>query len=395
MFTYLDNSATTRPYDQVTERVAEIMSREFGNPSSLHRLGMSAEKLIREAREQVAQSMGASAEEIFFTSGGTEGDNTAIFGAVNARRHQGNKIITSSIEHPAVLEAFKELKRRGCETVLLNVDRTGRIDLEQLKRELDETTVFVSIMHVNNELGTVQPLTEVGELIRQANGRFGKNILFHTDAVQSWGKEEIDVKKLPVDLLSVSGHKIHGPKGIGALYVRKGTNLPPLIFGGGQEKGFRSGTENVPFIAGLGLAARLAQEERRTKLDHLWAMRNRLRDGIKTTIEGAVINSPGDEHASPAILNVSFPGCRGEVLLHMLEQKEIYVSTGSACSSHKKGSHVLSAAGLTPEQIEGALRFSFSCDITEEQIDYTLTELKTAVDSMRRLTKMMGRGKKK
>lgn len=395
MFTYLDNSATTRPYDQVTERVAEIMSREFGNPSSLHRLGMSAEKLVREAREQVAQSMGASAEEIFFTSGGTEGDNTAIFGAVNARRHQGNKIITSSIEHPAVLEAFKELKRRGCETVLLNVDRTGRIDLDQLKREVDETTVFVSIMHVNNELGTVQPLTEVGELIREANGRFGKNILFHTDAVQSWGKEEIDVKKLPVDLLSVSGHKIHGPKGIGALYVRKGTNLPPLIFGGGQEKGFRSGTENVPFIAGLGLAARLAEEERRTKLDHLWAMRNRLRDGIQDTIEGAVINSPRDEHASPAILNVSFPGCRGEVLLHMLEQKEIYVSTGSACSSHKKGSHVLSAAGLTPEQIEGALRFSFSCDITEEQIDYTLTELKTAVDSMRRLTKMMGRGKKK
>ncbi|MBQ8590158.1 MAG: cysteine desulfurase [Firmicutes bacterium] len=395
MFTYLDNSATTRPYDEVTELVVKAMSQEFGNPSSLHRLGMAAEKMVKEARAQVAQSLGASPDEIFFNSGGTEGDNTAIFGAVNARRHQGNKVITTSVEHPAVLEAFKELKRQGYETVLLDVDRQGRLDLEQLERELDENTVLVSVMMVNNELGTVQPLEEVGRLIKEANAKWGKNILFHTDAVQAWGKEEIDVKKLPVDMLSVSGHKIHGPKGIGALYVRKGTNIPSLIFGGGQEKGFRSGTENVPFIVGLGLAAKLAEEERKTKLEHLRTMRNKLMTGIEETIENAVINSPREENYSPAILNVSFPGCRGEVLLHMLEQKDIYVSTGSACSSHKKGSHVLTAAGLTPEQIDGALRFSFSCDTTEEQIDYVLKELKFAVDSMRRLTKMMGRGKKR
>ncbi|MBR2002161.1 MAG: cysteine desulfurase [Firmicutes bacterium] len=395
MFTYLDNSATTRPYDQVTELVAKTMSEDFGNPSSLHRLGMAAEKMVKEARANVAASLGASPEEIFFTSGGTEGDNTAIFGAVNARRHQGNKIITTSVEHPAVLEAFKECKRQGYETVLLDVDRHGFVDLEQLKRELDETTVFVSIMMVNNELGSVQPLMEAAELIREANAKYGKNILFHTDAVQAWGKEEIDVRKLPVDMLSVSGHKIHGPKGIGALYVRKGVNIPSFIFGGGQEKGFRSGTENVPFIVGLGLAAKLAEEERKNRLDHLKAMRKKLLIGIETTIENAVINSPREDNASPAILNVSFPGCRGEVLLHMLEQKDIYVSTGSACSSHKKGSHVLTAAGLRPEEIEGALRLSLSCDITEEQVDYALKELKAAVDSMRRLTKMMGRGKKR
>ncbi|MBQ5796509.1 MAG: cysteine desulfurase, partial [Firmicutes bacterium] len=263
MFTYLDNSATTRPYDEVTELVVKTMREDFGNPSSLHRLGMAAEKMVKEARAEVAASLGASPEEIFFTSGGTEGDNTAIFGAVNARRHQGNKIITTSVEHPAVLEAFKELKRQGYETVLLDVDRHGFLDLEQLKRELDETTVFVSIMMVNNELGSVQPLMEVGQLIKEANAKYGKNILFHTDAVQAWGKEEIDVRKLPVDMLSVSGHKIHGPKGIGALYVRKGVNIPSFIFGGGQEKGFRSGTENVPFIVGLGLAAKMAEEERK------------------------------------------------------------------------------------------------------------------------------------
>ena len=395
MFTYLDNSATTRPYDEVTELVVKAMSEDFGNPSSLHRLGMTAEKMMKEARANVAQSLGATPDEIFFTSGGTEADNTAIFGAVNARRHQGNKIITTSVEHPAVLEAFKELKRQGYETVLLDVDRQGFLDLEQLKRELDENTVFVSIMYVNNELGSVQPLMEVAQLIKEANETWGKNILFHTDAVQAWGKEEIDVRKLPVDMISVSGHKIHGPKGIGVLYVRKGTNIPSLLFGGGQEKGFRSGTENVPVVAGLGLAAKMADEARKTKMDHVRAMRKRLMDGIETTIENAVINSPREDNACPAILNVSFPGCRGEVILHMLEQKDIYVSTGSACSSHKKGSHVLTAAGLRPEEIEGALRFSFSADITEEQIDYTLKELKFAVDSMRRLTKMMGRGKKR
>lgn len=395
MFTYLDNSATTRPYDEVIRLVERTMSEVFGNPSSLHRMGMAAEKLVKEARERVAQSMGASSEEIYFTSGGTEGDNTAIFGAVSSRRHRGNKIITSSVEHPAVLEPFRELKRQGFDAVFLDVDSKGRIDVTQLERELDENVIFVSLMHINNELGTIQPLKEAGELIARANARWGKDILFHTDAVQSYGKEKIDVKELPVDFLSVSGHKIHGPKGIGALYVRKGRSLPPLMFGGGQEKGLRSGTENVPFIAGMGLAGQLCEQERKEKLQRLKELRGRLMRGIEATIPQAIINSPRKENASPAILNVSFPGCRGEVLLHMLEQKDIYVSTGSACSSHKKGSHVLSAAGLSPEQIDSALRFSFSCDVTEEQIDYTLRELKQAVESMRRLTRFLGRGKKK
>ena len=394
MFVYLDNSATTKPDDEVTRLVADVMGREFGNPSSLHRMGLCAEKLVKEAREAVAASIGARPEEIYFTSGGTESDNTAIFGAASARRHQGNKIITTAIEHPAVAEAFSELSRRGWQTVLLGVDRQGRLDLEQLKRELDEQAVFVSIMHVNNELGTVQPLAEAAQLIAQANQGRNANILFHTDAVQSWGKEEIDVRKLPVDLLSLSGHQIHGPKGIGALYVRKGCNLPPFFFGGGQERGFRSGTENVPAIAGLGLAARLSKQRMLENRRRMYEVRRQLAEGILHAVEGAVINSPQGEEASPAILNVSFPGCRGEVLLHMLEQKDIYVSTGSACSSHKKGNRVLSAAGLSPEEIEGALRFSFSGDTTAEQIDYVLNEVKAAVDSMRRLAGLAGRGKK-
>lgn len=399
MFVYLDNSATTRQHDDVTELMVTMMKEEFGNPSSLHRLGVTAEKRLKTARKQVATSMGVREDEIYFTSGGTESDNTAIFGAFEARKRSGNKVITSQIEHPAVLEACRRLERQGGQVVYLNVDKSGKVDLEQLERELDQHTVLISIMHVNNELGTLQPLEEIGRLKRQAEKKWGKGLLFHTDAVQSYGKEELEPAKWSADLISVSGHKIHGPKGIGALYIHGGLHLPPFLYGGGQERAFRSGTENMPAIAGLGLAADLASKDRRQRTAQLWELRERLKNKITETVGDIRINGPegpaGEgRQGSPAILNVSFLGCRSEVLLHELEQREIYVSTGSACSSHKKGSHVLAAAGLSPQEIEGAIRFSLSAFNTAEQIDFAATELAAAVERQRKLRSAFGKNKR-
>lgn len=383
MFVYLDNSATTKPYLEVVEVMKHYLEEDFGNASSLHKMGITAEKAVKGARKIVAASLKVKDNEIYFTSGGTESDNTALFGAANALKRRGKKIITSKIEHPAVLSACKRLKALGYEVVYINVDEKGLLNIEELKDQLDPNTVLISIMHANNELGTIQPLKEIGELKRRQGIAY-----FHTDAVQSYGKIRLGLEEIGVDMLSLSGHKIHGPKGIGALYLRSGCHIEPYIYGGGQEREFRSGTENVPAIAGLGKCAAMISERIENNAKKISDSRNYLLNGIKTEIKDIKINSYEDERCLPNILNISFLGIRGEVLLHMLEQNDIFVSTGSACYSKKKGqSHVLKAAGLTDKEIEGAIRFSFSEFNNIEEMDHVLYHLKNSVENIRKMTR--------
>ncbi|MGI6204307.1 MAG: cysteine desulfurase family protein [Anaerovoracaceae bacterium] len=376
MFVYLDNSSTTRPYDEVADLMMRYLRDDFGNPSSLHHLGVTAEKGVKKARNQVAEAMRVRPEEVIFTSCGTEADNTAIRGAAEAGKRRGNRIITTKIEHPAVLEAFRVLEEQGFEAVYLDVDEYGFADPEQLKSAVNDKTVLISVMHVNNELGTIEPVEEMSALKGGA--------LFHTDAVQSFGK--LETPHRGIDMISVSGHKIHGPKGIGALAVLNGINIKPFIVGGGQESHMRSGTENTAGIAGFGLAAEMTSENREKNLAHMDEVRGYLLKGILDQIPDVKVNSPSENYCA-SVLNVSFLGTRGEVILHTLEQSDIYVSTGSACSSNKKtrGSHVLQAAGLTDEEIEGAVRFSFSERNTTEEMDYVLDRLKDAVSRFRKL----------
>ena len=388
MIVYLDNSATTRQYDEVTDLMAELSRNCYGNPSSLHGLGLDAEKAIKEGRNQIAGAFKSVPEEVFFTSCGTESDNTVLMGLARIPRANSKRIITTAVEHPAVLEPAAELERRGFEVVRLAVDRECRIDPDELRGALTEDTLLISVMAVNNEVGTIMPLSEIGRIKADFNKAHGTKVLLHTDAVQALGKIPLDTKKelRNVDLISVSAHKIHGPKGIGALYVRKGVNLLPFMLGGGQEKGFRSGTENVQSIAGFGLACEKSVSALSERSEHMAEVKEYLRKGILDEIPDVRINSPEDGVCS--VLNVSFVGTRGEVILHRLEQEGIYVSTGSACSSnHKtsKGSHVLNTMGLKPAETEGAIRFSFSEFNTIEEMDYTLDKLKTAVVSFRRL----------
>lgn len=364
---YLDNSATTRPYDEVTDIMVKMFKEDFGNPSSMHSLGVTAEKAVRKARKQVADRLGALEEEIYFTSGGTEADNTAIFGAAHAKKRRGNRIITTTVEHPAVLEAFKRLEQEGFETVYLPVDDECRVDMQAYKQALNDDVIFISVMTVNNEIGTIQPVKEMYDIKPEG-------AIFHTDAVQAFGKVKVPL----TDLISISGHKIHGPKGIGALYIKKGTVIEPFMVGGGQEKHFRSGTENVPGIAGFGLASELCGE------NDIKKVKERLKNGLLTEIKDIKINTPED--SADSVLNVSFLGTRSEVILHRLEQDGIFVSAGSACSSNKKGrSHVLTAMGLKDDEIDGAIRFSFSEFNTVEDMDYVADRVKNAVTEFRRL----------
>jgi len=409
MLIYLDNSATTRQYDQVTEEMVRVMENDYGNPSSLHRLGLSAEKLVRKARREIARSIGVGEDEIFITSCGTEADNAAILGAAFSRRRSGNKIITSKIEHPAVLESCKRLERDGYEVVYLDVDRNGIVLIDQLKREIDHNTILISIMHVNNEIGTIQPIEEIYRMKEEWNKANDSDILLHVDAIQSYGK--LNLCGLHAELISLSGHKVHGPKGIGALYIKKGVHLDPIILGGGQEKGQRSGTENVPAIVGFGMAALKINNDQGKSARKIKSMKENLMYRITHEINDIKINGNYGEWnsdaldlngsnleddsgskidlswTSPSILNVSFLGIRGEVLLHSLEQEGIYVSTGSACSSNKKGqSHVLKAIGLNNMEIEGAIRFSLSEFNTQEDMDFTVEKLVAIVNKMRKLS---------
>ncbi|MDY3240357.1 MAG: cysteine desulfurase family protein [Anaerovoracaceae bacterium] len=385
---YLDNSATTRQYDQVTDVMAEAMRETYGNPSSLHMLGVEAEKKVRSSRKILASALGASEEEFFFTSGGTESDNTVLFGVAEARKRTGKKIITTAVEHPAILEPAKRLEAMGFTVEYIGVDRNCHLNLDQLASAIDDETILISAMGVNNEAGTILPIGEIAALKDRYNREHKTDILLHSDAVQAFGKVPVDLKGAykGVDFLSVSGHKIHGPKGIGGLYIRKGIHLPPFMNGGGQERHMRSGTENTPGIIGFGKAAEMGMADFAKRTEAMKRARARLLEGLLAEIPDIRINSPQDETASPSVLNVSFLGTRGEVLLHTLEQEGIFVSTGSACSSNKKGrSHVLTAMGLSDKEIEGAIRFSFSEENTLEEMDYTVEKVKAAVTRFRRL----------
>lgn len=385
---YLDNSATTRQYDQVTDVMAEAMRETYGNPSSLHMLGVEAEKKVRSSRKILASALGASEEEFFFTSGGTESDNTVLFGVAEARKRTGKKIITTAVEHPAILEPAKRLEAMGFTVEYIGVDRNCHLNLDQLASAIDDETILISVMGVNNEAGTILPIGEIAALKDRYNREHKTDILLHSDAVQAFGKVPVDLKGAykGVDFLSVSGHKIHGPKGIGGLYIRKGIHLPPFMNGGGQERHMRSGTENTPAIIGFGKAAEMGMADFAKRTEAMKRARARLLEGLLAEIPDIRINSPQDETASPSVLNVSFLGTRGEVLLHTLEQEGIFVSTGSACSSNKKGrSHVLTAMGLSDKEIEGAIRFSFSEENTLEEMDYTVEKVKAAVTRFRRL----------
>ncbi len=350
----------------------------YGNPSSLHRMGKAAEDLMEECRASVAKSIGASAGEVIFTSGGTESDNTAIIGYCRANRRRGNKIITTKIEHPAVLEAFKLLENEGFEAVYLDVDEKGFADREHLKRELSEEVLLVSVMHVNNETGAIQPVEDISAMVHNAGA------VLHVDAVQSYGKLKIDVKRLGADMLTISAHKAHGPKGIGALYIKKGVRIFPIIHGGGQERGLRSSTENLPAIAGFAKAAEVMCADFDKSVEAMEKVKAYLTERLGKNIENIEINTP--ENSVCSVLNISFTGVRSEVLLHVLEDKGIYVSSGSACSSHKKGkSHVLSAMGKRDKVIDSALRFSFCGANTLEEAEYAAGVLEEEIPKLRKI----------
>jgi len=374
MEAYLDNSATTRCMKEAVEVMVNAMEVDYGNPSSMHMYGIKAEKYIKEAKEIFMKLLKCQEKEIIFTSGGTESNNMAIIGAVMANKREGNHIIVSCVEHASVKQPIRFLEEQGFRISYLPVDKDGLISLDDLKKELCNDTIFVSTMYVNNEIGTVEPIEAMAKMIHDYNS----DIIFHVDAIQAFGKYKIYPKKIGIDLLSVSGHKIHGPKGSGILYIRDKVKVKPLILGGGQQKGMRSGTENVPAIAGLGVAAKLVYENLDEKIDHLHNIKEKLVEAIKN-IPGATINGKTGRDSAPHILSVSFKDIRSEVLLHALEDKGIYVSSGSACASNKPGlSSTLVAIGVDKELLDSTIRFSFCFDTTAEEIDYcihTLTEL--------------------
>lgn len=375
---YLDHAATTPVHPEVAEAMARCLAETFGNPSSIHGFGREARKAVEQAREQVAALIGARSQEIVFTSGGTEADNLAILGAARARRDRGSHLITSAVEHHAVLHACDHLaKREGFRVTVLPVDRAGRVDPDDLRRAMTPETVLVSIMLANNEVGTIQPVRELAAVAREGGA------LFHTDAVQGAGQIPVNVDELGVDLLSLSAHKFYGPKGVGALYVRRGTRLAPLMHGGGQERRLRPGTQNVPGIVGLGRAAELAGREMEERVRHAQRLRDRLQAGLLERIPDVAVNGH-PERRLPGILNVSIRGLEGESILLNLDLKGIAASSGSACAAGStEPSHVLRAMGLEPALLHGALRFGFGRGNTEEDVDRVLAILPGIVERLR------------
>ena len=383
MQAYLDNSATTRCSEGVRDIVVKVMMEDFGNPSSRHDKGMEAEKYLREARMDIAATLKADEKEIYFTSGGTESDNWALIGTAMANKRAGKHIITTAIEHAAVIQPMIYLQEQGFEVSYIPVDRYGRIDLQKFSDAIREDTILVSTMYVNNEIGTLEPIEEIGKIIKEKNPK----VLWHVDAIQAYGKYRIYPKKLGIDMLSVSGHKIHGPKGSGFLYIKDKTKIHPLLNGGGQQRGMRSGTENVPAIAGLGVAAERIYTGFEEKIDRMYTLREHFIEEV-TKIPGVHVNGHTDRSNAPHIVSVSTEGVRAEVLLHALEDKEIYVSAGSACSSNKPSvSHTLKSIGLKPEFLDATIRFSFCVETTEEEIDYAVKEMAALVPMLQKYTR--------
>lgn len=416
MEAYLDNSATTRCIEPVRDVVVKTMMEDFGNPSSKHMKGVEAERYLKDARETIAKTLKVNEKEIYFTSGATESNNWAIIGAAMANRRAGMHLITTAIEHPAVLMPMQYLEEQGFRVTYLPVDEKGCISLSDLENAVCEDTILVSMMYVNNEVGTIMPIAEAGKLIKSRNPK----ILFHVDAVQAYGKMTIHPKKLGVDMLSVSAHKIHGPKGVGFLYINEKTKIHSLLLGGGQQKGMRSGTDNVPGAAGLAAAAKACYATLAVDHEHLLALKKRMMDGLmelnekltgkkadekavdlmeaakngknaenKNPLPKIVINSEEGDKSAAHIVSAAFPGVRSEVLLHALEDRGIYVSAGSACSSNKKlpVSLVLKELNLRPELLESTLRFSFCRFTTEEEIDYCLAALGELLPVLGRFTR--------
>lgn len=394
MEVYLDNSATTKITEGVRDKMLAVMYEDYGNPSSMHRLGMKAEQYIKEAAGIIANNLKVEPKEIIFTSGGTEANNLALIGTALANKRRGTHIITSRIEHPSVHQPLVHLEENGFEISFAPVDASGRLIKEALYELIKENTLMVSIMYANNEIGAVQDIAEIAAELKKRK----KDVIFHVDAVQAYGKYRIYPKREGIDLLSFSGHKIHGPKGIGALYVSDKIKISPIVFGGGHQRGLRSGTENVPAIAGLGQAVAELYEDHETKISHMYRLKQKFLREIGT-LDGVTVNGiPAEctmdfelEHLSktaPHIMNVSFHGVRSEVFLHALEDKGIYVSSGSACSSHHPTPSVtLLAIGLPKDLLDSTLRFSMSEMTTEEEIDYTLEKIKELLPMLRRYTR--------
>ncbi len=381
MEVYLDNSATTRCFDEVAQLMMRIMCEDYGNPSSMHHKGV--EHYIRHARETLAKILKVNEKEILFTSGGTESDNIALIGTAMANHRTGRHLITTQIEHPAILQTMRYLEDQGFRVTYLPVDRHGKIRLEDLQDAICKETILVSIMHTNNEIGTLEPIAEAGELIKKIN----PHTVFHVDAVQGFGKFRIYPSRMNIDLLSVSAHKIHGPKGVGFLYVNDKIKISPIIYGGGQQKGMRSGTENVAGAAGLARAAELMYENLDADMERLYRLREMFLQGI-SKIEHVKVNGCEGKEGASHIISLSVRGVRSEVLLHALEDRGIYVSAGSACASNKPmPSATLKAIGIERELLESTIRFSFSVFTTEEEIRYTLKALYEMIPMLRRYTR--------
>lgn len=372
MEVYFDNSATTKVFDCVRDIVVKTMTEDYGNPSAKHKKGMEAEQYVRRAAAQIAKTLKVQEKEILFTSGGTESNNMALIGTAMANHRAGKHLITTRIEHASVYNPMAWLEQQGFEVTYLGVDEKGHISLEELRKAIRPDTILVSVMHVNNEIGAIEPVEEIGAMLHEVN----PSILFHVDAIQSYGKLQIRPKKAQIDLLSASGHKIHGPKGVGFLYIDQRVKIHPLIYGGGQQRDLRPGTENVPGIAGLGAAAEEIYRNHEEKMERLIGLKDYFISRIGEIPEAVVNSLPGKEGA-PQIVSVSFSGVRSEVLLHALEDKGIYVSSGSACSSnHPAISGTLKAVGVKRELLDSTLRFSFGMFNTREEADYTIDMLK-------------------
>ena len=388
MEVYLDNSATTRAFPEVAELMTKIMCEDYGNPSSLHRKGVQAEEYLRRARESLARLLKVNEKELLFTSGGTESDNMALMGCAYANCRKGKHIITTQVEHPAILKTCAYLETRGYEITYLPVNSYGQIRTEDLGNAIRPDTILVSIMHTNNEIGALQPVAEAGALIKKIN----PSTLFHVDAVQGFGKAKIYPARMGIDLMSASGHKIHGPKGVGFLYIGRNVKIQPIIYGGGQQMNLRSGTDNVPGIAGMVRAAELLYEHYDEDIRRLAQCKKYFMEGVRR-IEGVRINGllpdqPDGEGTAPHIVSVSVPGVRSEVLLHTLEEKGIYVSAGSACSARKpQPSATLKAIGVEKQLLESTIRFSFSVYTTQEELDYTLQEMYDKIPMLRKFTR--------